>query len=197
MNVLYINACVRENSRTNELAQYFLQKLGGEFTQVTPHTLFLPTFDGQFYAQREADCANNDFSRQIYSHAKQFRQAELIVVAAPYWDLSFPAELKQYFEHINVRGLTFDYSPQGVPVSLCKARELIYITTAGGEISSEQYGYGYINAFVQTFFGVQRSTLFKAECLDIYGADTWEILERAKREIDTYFTKRSDLIGQA
>ena len=37
----------------------------------------------------------------------------VIVIAAPYWDLSFPAVLKTYLEQINVLGVTFDYSDDG------------------------------------------------------------------------------------
>ena len=31
---LYINCCVREDSRTNRLARAVLQKLGGDFTEL-------------------------------------------------------------------------------------------------------------------------------------------------------------------
>ena len=34
MNILYINACVRKDSRTNELAQYVLSKLNGDIEEV-------------------------------------------------------------------------------------------------------------------------------------------------------------------
>ena len=34
MNILYINACVRKNSRTNELAQFALNKLAGNIEEI-------------------------------------------------------------------------------------------------------------------------------------------------------------------
>ena len=34
MNILYINACVRKESRTNELAQYTLSKLQGNIEEI-------------------------------------------------------------------------------------------------------------------------------------------------------------------
>ena len=34
MNILYINACVRKDSRTNELAQYTLKKLQGDIKEI-------------------------------------------------------------------------------------------------------------------------------------------------------------------
>ena len=61
----------------------------------------------------------------MFSLAKEFAIADTIVIAAPYYDLSFPAMLKQYFEQINVLGVTFTYSDSGIPEGLCKARRSI------------------------------------------------------------------------
>ena len=58
----------------------------------------------------------------MFDLARQFARAEIIVMAAPYWDLSFQAALKQYLEQVNVVGITFRYSEEGQPVPLCRAR---------------------------------------------------------------------------
>ena len=42
-------------------------------------------------------------------HARQFRDADIVVIAAPYYDLSFPSALKNYLEAICCVGLTFYY----------------------------------------------------------------------------------------
>ena len=52
----------------------------------------------------------NAKDEKSYLYAKDFAEADVIVVAAPYWDLSFPSILKVFFEHINVLKLVFDYS---------------------------------------------------------------------------------------
>ena len=197
MNVLYVNTTVRDRSRTKALAEHFLGKLGGDVTEVRPNELGLANVGEDFLKKRDKACMSGDFSDKEFSAAKQFAQADVIVISAPFWDLSFPASLKQYLEHINVLGLTFDYTEKGEPVSLCKAKKLVYITTAGGKISGEQYGFGYVKAFAETFCGIKDTVLFKAEGLDIYGADTDEILKRTMREIDSYFLKGSEEIGQA
>ncbi len=197
MKVLYINAAVRDNSRTKTLAEYFLEKLGGDVCEVRTGELDFQATDAAFLAKRDKACQSGDFSDKEFDCAKQFAQADVIVIAAPFWDLSFPASLKQYFEHINVLGLTFDYSEKGEPISLCKAQKLVYITTAGGKIFSEQYGFGYVKALAETFYGIKDTMLFKAEGLDIYGADTNEILKRTEREIDSYFQNGSERNGQA
>ena len=99
---------------------------------------------------------------------------------APYYDLSFPAMLKQYFEQINVLGLTFTYSESGVPTGLCKAKSLYYVTTAGGPIISDDYGFGYVKALANTFYGIEDVKQIKAEGLDIVGADVEAILEKVE-----------------
>ena len=65
-------------------------------------------------------------------------KADIIVIAAPYWDLSFPAQLKDYIERVNAVGVTFDYDQEGIPYGLCRAKKLVYITTAGGNIQESK-----------------------------------------------------------
>ena len=107
-----------------------------------------------------------------------------IIIAAPYWDLSFPASLKQYFEQINVVGITFVYTHEGMPAGLCKARRLTYITTAGGNFFPEEYGPGYVKSLAQNFYGIPEFKLIKAIGLDIDGADTDRIMNSAKTDIE-------------
>ena len=115
--------------------------------------------------------------------ARQFAAADTIVIAAPHWDLSFPAALKQYVEQINVRGITFEYTPEGVPVGLCKARKLYYVTTAGGNFVPQDFGYGYIKALAESFYGIKDVELISATGLDIWGADAEAIVEDRIRQL--------------
>ena len=107
------------------------------------------------------------------------------MIAAPYWDLSFPAALKQYFEQINVVGITFKYTEDGIPVGLCKARRLYYVTTAGGSYVPEEFGFGYIKALSQGFYGIQEVRKIEAAGLDLVGADVSAIMRAAESTIDS------------
>jgi putative NADPH-quinone reductase len=127
---------------------------------------------------------NKEYNHPIFDYAKQFANADTILISAPYWDLSFPSLLKTYIENINVNGITFSYSEKGYPVSLCNAKKLIYITTAGGPIISDELGFGYIKSLAENFYGIKDISYIKAEGLDIFGANIQEILNCAKKEID-------------
>ena len=116
------------------------------------------------------------FDDKIFDDAKIFASASQIVMAAPYWDLSFPAMLKNYIEAVNVVGVTFVYSEEGIPHGLCKAERLIYVTTAGGPIVSDDYGYGYVRELSRSYWGISDTVCVKAEGLDIRGADVEAIL---------------------
>ena len=122
----------------------------------------------------------------MFKYAQQFANADIVLISAPYWDLSFPAILKTYIENINVNGITFSYSEKGYPVSLCKAKKLIYVTTSGGPIISDDFGFGYIKSLSENFYGINDINYIKAEGLDIWGANIQEILEKAKKDIEKY-----------
>ena len=119
----------------------------------------------------------------MFELARQFAVADTILIAAPFWDLSFPAVLKQYFEQINVLGITFRYTPEGIPEGLCRAKSLTYITTAGGNIMPEEYGFGYVRALAQNFYGIHDVRLIKATGLDIIGADVESIIKTVENTI--------------
>ena len=162
--ILFVNACVRKQSRTKCIADSVLS--GKSFTEVKLGEQTFPTVDENYLAQRDKLIAQGCYEHPMFALARQFAAADEIVIAAPFWDLSFPAMLKQYFEQINVLGITFSWT-NGVPRGLCKAKKLTYITTAGGEYFPEEYGFGYVNALAQGFYGIKDVRLIKATGLDM------------------------------
>ena len=180
---LFINACVRKNSRTRYLANCLLKKLGEPFTEVRLDSIRFPVTDEDYLDTRDRLIDGKQFSDPAFSLARQFAEADRIVIAAPFWDLSFPASLKQYFEHINVRGITFTYTPEGIPRGLCKAKDLYYVTTAGGNYVPEEYGFGYVKALAAGYYGITDIKLVQAAGLDIDGADVDRIMDEAMKKI--------------
>lgn len=181
--ILFVNACVRPCSRTLELAETLLQKLKGDVQETKLYQASLPVLDLDGMEKRDWAERRNDFSAPLFAAARQFASADVIVIAAPYWDLMFPAVLKTYLENITVAGITFRYSDQGRPESLCKAKALHYVTTAGGFIGENDFGFSYVKALAKNFFGINEIQRYAAEGLDIFGADVDAILGKAKAEI--------------
>ena len=181
--LLFINACVRKGSRTKRLADFFLARRNTTFEEIRLQEVEFPVFDEEFLKRRDRLIMERDFGNPMFDLARQFAEADDIVIAAPFWDLSFPAALKQYFEQINVLGVTFLYTPEGVPKGLCRAKNLTYITTAGGNSVPEEYGFGYVKALAQNFYGIPDVRLIKAGGLDIIGADTEAILQAVENTI--------------
>lgn len=183
-NVLFVDATVRPESRTKELAVHLIQKLNGNVKKVRLIDERLPIMDNELLEWRNRACQEGNYESPYFDYAKQFAEADYIVIAAPYWDLSFPAILKNYIEAITVVGLTFGYTENGVPEGYCNAKKLYYVTTSGGPLYGPEYGSGYIKAMATQMFGVDDFQLIKAENLDIVGADVSKIMADAKANIN-------------
>lgn len=180
--ILFVNACVRENSRTLDISKIVLEKLNNAYTEVNLQKTDLKPLNREGLDIREKLILQDDFSDTMFSLAKDFAAADTIVIAAPYWDLAFPALLKIYLEQITVSGITFRYA-KGVPQGLCRAKRLIYVTTAGGSIY-DNFGFEYVKALAQKLYGIGEVLFFKAENLDIDGNDVNDILRRAKSDAE-------------
>lgn len=181
--ILLINACMRPESRTRQLTESVLEQLDGVIEEVRLSDLSLSALGQKEIEKREQATRNQDFSDPMFDLAKQFAAADHIVVAAPYWDLMFPGVLKIYLENIMVTGITFRYSTDGKPESLCRAKTMDYVTTSGGYIGQNDFGFDYMNALARNFFGIKTIHRYAAEGLDILGEDTDKILRRAKAAI--------------
>ena len=177
--ILFIDACVREQSRTRRLAQAFLKKLDGEIEHLKLSKDELPVVDEKIIEKRGIDAKMNDFTADEYRFAREFAEADVIVIAAPFWDMSFPSILKDYIEAITVSGLTFYYGQDNMPHGLCKAKKLYYVTTAGGEIFNKDFGYGYISFMAKAMYGIEDTEMIALENLDLVGNDPEAMLEEA------------------
>ena len=155
MNILFVNACISANhpSRTSRLCEAYLNKCRKDGAQITTLNL----------------------------EKMAFAEADRIAVGAPYWDLSFPSALKVLVEHVMVTGITFCYTDTGVK-GLCKADELVYLTTSGGYIGENNFGYDYMKA-VAEMFGIERTRFYSDEGLDIIGNNVEDIMSEALENI--------------
>lgn len=184
--LLYINACFTDDSRTKVLADAVLKKWDGEIEEVKLNDGSIKALTKDQLAKRMQLQETSDFSDEMFKYAKQFASADAIVIAAPYWDMSFPAALKDYIEQVNVCGITFDMNGEGLVTTKCSADRMVYITTAGGKNAELTYGMDYLKSLAREFFGITKFNTFKAEGLDLEGADVDAILAETLNRIEKF-----------
>ena len=183
-SILYVNACVRKDSRTAKLAKKLLTRLDKPYEEIILEDIRFPVVNEAFLNKRDSLISAGNTQEPMFDLARQFSEAETIVIAAPYWDMSFPAMLKQYLEQVNVVGITFKYSEEGVPVGLCRANRLIFVTTAGGCYVPDIYGFGYVRELAQNYYGIQDVRKIEAVGLDIDGADIEKLIKDAEAAVE-------------
>ena len=181
MKYLVIDACARKESRTRKLYKAYLNSLDGEIKILNLYNLDIKPLTEDILNYRDSFISKGDYSDPIFNLANDFITYDEIIIAAPYWDLSFPSILKVYFENISISGLTFQYEGSQVK-GLAKAKRIIYISTSGGNIYGNNLAYDYIKA-IGNFFGIKECLNFTVEGLDINPEKENELLENGIKKI--------------
>ena len=184
--LVFVNGCVRNESRTLRLAEAVVKKWTGTVEHVDLAKEDIKPLTSDALALRDKHYEAKDFSDERYNYAKQIKDAEAIVIAAPVWDLGIPSILKNYLEQINVAGLLFDMEDNGKIRSHCKVRKVVFVTTTGGEDESMKLAINYIKAFAKSFLNVTVVTVFSASGLDIAGANEEKILAESLNKINNF-----------
>lgn len=180
---LYIDCCVRrEDSRTAKLAEAFLHALPEEYavTRIDLMTEGLQPLMTDSLRVRDALLAVGKRDHPRFRYAHQIAAADLVVMAAPFWDLSFPAALKIYIENVSVDGITFRSTEKGLE-GLCRGTDLVFLTTRGGiygEGNSWEQAVPYLAA-IKEFFGFDRFHSIAADGMDLRGFDAAGALAEA------------------
>ena len=187
--LLFVDACVRgERSRTLKLARRFLEayRRANPEDEIVERDLMEERLEPQYpevLAERDALWEAGRLEEPMFAPARQFAAADKIVLAAPFWDLSYPAILKIYLERISVTNITFGYDESGRSVGLCRAEKLLFITTRGGDFSRPETswmesGAGHIRALC-AMYGIPSFLLLCAEGLDDVRNDKDALMARA------------------
>ena len=191
--ILYVDCCIRgDESRTRRLAARLVDGLGGR-PGLNVETVKLMECNLTPLNAGEVELRNRLVSEgcvedPFFGATRQFASADIIIIAAPFWDFSFPSLLRVYLERMCVSQMTFHYNEKGETVGDCRASRMIYVTTRGGYTGVMPSGYPnlaveYLKAFCQ-MLGIARFDSVEAEGLDIYGNDPEEILKTAQRQAD-------------
>lgn len=182
-NTLFINACMRgKESRTLKLCREYLAAKN-DVVEVDLNKLELKPFTGAMVEQRNQLQEEKRLDDPMFDLAHQLATADEVVIGAPFWDLSFPAALRTYFEHVSVYGVTFGYTDKGEAQGYCKAKHITYIATCGGTVDFDDHlGNRYVCGIAK-MFGIPEVRFVTAENLDIVGVDVETQLEIARKQI--------------
>ena len=145
--LVVIDACIRgEESRTRRMAEPIVGVLAKryEITRFDLTEMDIQPLTPATYAERAA----GKVPQWALEAARTVAEADRIVVVAPFWDMSFPAVVKVFFEHISLFDITFTDNGRSC-VGLCKCEKVMYITTRGMNIptgDAREQGSSYLQA---------------------------------------------------
>ena len=186
MKLLFVDCCISQrgaDSRTRALSDAFLTAFRSnhpdtEAETVSQETLLaLKPFDAEMLNERDALASVGAWEAPVFTLARQFRAADAIVVAAPFWDMSYPAALRTYIEYISANGLAYHYDENGCHGD-CRAKWLVYLTS-GGDVERED-SVGVVHwRQLAAMFGIPRFDYVFAGGLDLDPAAAPKLLEGA------------------
>lgn len=179
--LLYIDACIRdEMSRTKQIATPIVEALKQKYEV---QTLVINDLDLSIVKKELITKRNNGvIDPQVMSWAESVRDADRIVIAAPFWDMSFPAALKNFLELCSIFDVTFK-SDEKTCYGNCKAEKMLYITTRGMDISTGdvlEQGTPYLKA-ISWLWGIGPMQVVSAQNMDYISEK--EIEERISKAI--------------
>ena len=188
--LLFVDSCIKAaESRTRKIAYAMLEELHKsnlfEVETVVVDEIPLVPLGLKEYKYRRQLLDAKKMDDPLFNYAKQFAMADLIVIAAPFWDMSFPSKLKIYFENIAVAGFTFINTADGNSVGVCIAERMVYITTRGMDIPDGhvmEQASPYLKALT-AFFGINDFVKVSAYGLDISTeVETDNRIEKSKQQ---------------
>ncbi|MDE6152071.1 MAG: NAD(P)H-dependent oxidoreductase, partial [Prevotella sp.] len=103
----------------------------------------------------------------IAEQARRLAAADRIVIAAPFWDMSFPAILKVFIENMSLFNITFKDNGTYFE-GLCRCGKVLYVTTRGMNVKTGEPMDGatpYIKA-IGALWGLGEVVTVAAENLD-------------------------------
>ncbi|EGT0696406.1 FMN-dependent NADH-azoreductase [Clostridium perfringens] len=182
--VLYIKANIKNEgeSRTFKVSDSFVEeyKRNNPEDEIITLDLYKENIDflraddlGKLFGPKDEESKNNS----ILKYAYEFAAADKYIIAAPMWNLSFPAILKAYIDYVSVSGITFKYTAEG-PVGLLNNKKAVHIVSRGGAYDNSPYEMG--DRYLRTilgFFGIKDIETIAIDNLDVMGVNVEEKVE--------------------
>lgn len=172
--LLYIDACIRDDmSRTRRVAAPIVEALRERYEVETLdlNTLELDVVQKEL-ARKRIDGNQGEKAR---AWAEKVRDADRLVIAAPFWDMSFPAALKVFLELCSIVDITFTAGADRC-YGNCKAEKLLYITTRGMNFATGdtlEQATPYLKA-ISWLWGIGELQVVAAYNMDYVSQEAWE-----------------------
>lgn len=132
--LLYIDGCIRDElSRTKRIATPIVNALKEKYEVETfvLNEMNLSIVQKELITKRN----NGEIDKEVMSWAEKVRDADRIVISAPFWDMSIPAALKNFLELCSIFDITFK-SNDKTCYGNCQAEKVLFITTRGMDIDT-------------------------------------------------------------
>ncbi|MGL5328346.1 MAG: FMN-dependent NADH-azoreductase [Peptostreptococcaceae bacterium] len=204
--LLYIsvNSKPENLSSSKTVARNFINKFLEKYEDFEVEELDLykehiPRLEYQYFEGRNAIIKKEDAKKlkekdqkevqKIRELCDQFISADVYIIAAPMWSLSFPAPLKEYIDCIVQVGKTIEFKnnkPKGLLDD--KKRVLVYIESSGGNIpwildSMMDKGENYI-ASIMKILGIRNVEELKVDGTGTSEDERIKAIEKANKDIN-------------
>lgn len=172
--LLYIDACIRdEESRIRRIAEPIVKALKAKYDvqRLVLNDLELEIVRRDLLRKR----LNGIIDPAVMSWAETVRDADRIVIAAPFWDMSIPAALKNFIELCSILDVTFKTNDKTC-YGNCKAEKLLFITTRGMDIPTgdvREQATSYLKA-LSWLWGIGPMQVVAAQNMDYASAEEIE-----------------------
>lgn len=179
--LIIIDSCMRKESRTKVILDAAREVLSARYDieTIDVNALALPSVSPEMLKERTSGVV----PEETVANARKIASADRIVIAAPFWDMSFPAVLKAFFENMSLYNVTF--TDDGTTCTgLCKCRKVLYITTRGMDIPTgdcRDQGSSYLKA-LSSLWGLGDVITVAAWNLDYMPAE--KVAEKVRETAD-------------
>lgn len=204
--LLYIscNSKPEKLSSSKTVARVFIQKFiernpDFDVEEVDLYKDHIPRLEYEYFSGRSA-LVEKEALKQLDDHAQkeiqrindlcdQFMKARVYVIAAPMWSLSFPPQLKEYFDCVIQDKKTIKFEnkkPKGMLNDL--DRSLVYIQSSGGKIPAYikpvlNKGVNYITS-ISKFMGIKKTKEILVDGTGTTEEERLASIDKASKEID-------------
>lgn len=131
--IVYLNCCIRgDESRTLKIASPIIEdiKKYAEIIEINVAELDLKPYNKERYDSK----VKGNFNPEYFEYSKLISESDGLIIASPFWDMSFPSQLKTFLEAVSLFDVMF-VSNDKECIGIAKCPFLLYITTRGMNIS--------------------------------------------------------------